>query len=573
MTKFLLKPAKPVVRPVTTWPNQLPVAVFLYLLLQITSAAPEPGEQFNQTEPNSSTTATTTLAPLTSKDSTVINNASTEQPTSSSESPPTRIYLQKGTLVVNSEREGEHSRAPVAPPSTGVQVQIYIILFIGILPAAFGGCLWWMKHLRSSCSRPDTKRDAGGSSSDADKLSHSLVKGDLINGVPLDSSLLHRQIAKRAEMSTNANAQLYNSYRSKLIKKIYTLEMPRCFEMIEVIGQGNFGQVWKAKMYSKRKPTLVAIKTNKVNANYEEQEDLLKELDIMLQLGSHPNVVRLIGCCTENEPYYLVLEYISMGKLLSFLRHHRKDGANYFEADSDLPPLTAVIHNNNYLTYCNNNAYGYSEINHNRTQPTALQDNLVPFDLIQFAYQISKGMEFISSHGIIHRDLAARNVLIDENKVCKIADFGLSRSIRDKEGDTYEMKHAGQMPIRWMSPEALSMGLFSTKSDVWAFGILIWEICTLGSTPYIGMSAQEVISFIRQGNIAEQPEHCSDELYDLMKSCWAYKAEDRFTFTDVKHHLAKMLLDIKEEKSNYIDLEHFNDSIYYFNASAPDEKL
>lgn len=124
-----------------------------------------------------------------------------------------------------------------------------------------------------------------------------------------------------------------------------------------------------------------------------------------------------------------------------------------------------------------------------------------------------------------------------------------------------------------MSPEALSMGLFSTKSDVWAFGILIWEICTLGSTPYIGMSAQEVISFIRQGNIAEQPEHCSDELYDLMKSCWAYKAEDRFTFTDVKHHLAKMLLDIKEEKSNYIDLEHFNDSIYYFNASAPDEKL
>lgn len=209
----------------------------------MTSAAPEPGEQFNQTEPNSSTTATTTLAPLTSKDSTVINNASTEQPTSSSESPPTRIYLQKGTLVVNSEREGEHSRAPVAPPSTGVQVQIYIILFIGILPAAFGGCLWWMKHLRSSCSRPDTKRDAGGSSSDADKLSHSLVKGDLINGVPLDSSLLHRQIAKRAEMSTNANAQLYNSYRSKLIKKIYTLEMPRCFEMIEVIGQGNFGQV------------------------------------------------------------------------------------------------------------------------------------------------------------------------------------------------------------------------------------------------------------------------------------------------------------------------------------------
>lgn len=89
-----------------------------------------------------------------------------------------------------------------------------------------------------------------------------------------------------------------------------------------------------------------------------------------------------------------------MGKLLSFLRQNRKDGANYFETDCDLPPMTAFIHNNNYMTYCNNNAYGYSEINHHKTQPI-LQENLSPYDLIQFAYQISKGMEFISSHGVL----------------------------------------------------------------------------------------------------------------------------------------------------------------------------
>lgn len=125
-----------------------------------------------------------------------------------------------------------------------------------------------------------------------------------------------------------------------------------------------------------------------------------------------------------------------------------------------------------------------------------------------------------------------------------------------------------------MSPEALSMGLFSAKSDVWAFGVVLWEISTLGSTPYVGMSASEVISFIRQGNICPQPEHCSDQLYELMKSCWAYKSEDRLTFTDIKHHIAKMLLDRKQDKSNYIDLEHFNDSLYYFNSSgSPDEKL
>lgn len=167
--------------------------------------------------------------------------------------------------------------------------------------------------------------------------------------------------------------------------------------------------------------------------------------------------------------------------------------------------------------------------------------------------------------------------MIDENKNCKVADFGLSRSIRDKDCDMYEMKHGGQVPVRWMSPEALTMGIFSIKSDVWAFGITLWEIVTLGSTPYIGMSASEVINYIRQGNICSQPVHCNDHLYDLMKSCWAYKSDDRFTFTQIKYHLMKMLLAIQENnnnKDNYIDLDNFNNSLYYFNTTDPsDEKL
>lgn len=139
----------------------------------------------------------------------------------------------------------------------------------------------------------------------------------------------------------------------------------------------------------------------------------------------------------------------------------------------------------------------------------------------------------------------------------------------------YEMRHGGQMPIRWMSPESLSMGIFSVKSDVWAYGIVMWEIVTLGSTPYIGMSASEVVNFIRQGNICLQPDHCSDFLYDLMKSCWAYKADDRFTFTEIKHNLMKVLLNMQDQgKDDYIDLEHFNNSLYYFNINeSPDEKL
>lgn len=138
----------------------------------------------------------------------------------------------------------------------------------------------------------------------------------------------------------------------------------------------------------------------------------------------------------------------------------------------------------------------------------------------------------------------------------------------------YEMKHNGQMPIRWMSPEALAHSLFSIKSDVWSFGILLWEIVTLGSTPYAGMGAHEVVNYIRQGNICCQPKHCQSELYELMKSCWAYKCDERYTFTNIKKFLANLILDMQENKSNYIDLQHFNDSLYYFEPDTnQDERL
>lgn len=173
--------------------------------------------------------------------------------------------------------------------------------------------------------------------------------------------------------------------------------------------------------------------------------------------------------------------------------------------------------------------------------------------------------------------MAARNILIDPvANVCKVADFGLSRSVRDREADAYEMRNGGQMPVRWMSPEALAVGLFSTKSDVWAYGVVLWEIATLGSTPYIGMAAHEVVNFVRQGNICAQPEHCGHDLYELMKSAWAYKTDNRLTFTEIKHILAAMMLAMKDRtNAGYIDLEHFDDSVYYFKAtdSCKDEKL
>lgn len=268
MTKYTSKPAEQALHLVTSWPNnQLFFVIFICLIIQNTNATTETSEQFNQIDTSTSSTTVTTLTRI-SNDPTVIENASTDNLTKdvtsttskttnhvSSESAPTRVYLQKGNLqegylVVKKENIKENRKASVDNAPNGIQtnIQIYIIFFIGVLPATIGAFVWWLQNLRRKCSRSEgVKRDtvSGSSSSDGNKLSHSLVKAADINKVPIDS-LVH-QIAKRAEkMSTDADgAQLYNSYRSRLIKsrRVYSLEVPRkCIEMIEILGEGNFGQ-------------------------------------------------------------------------------------------------------------------------------------------------------------------------------------------------------------------------------------------------------------------------------------------------------------------------------------------
>ncbi|XP_044582296.1 tyrosine kinase receptor Cad96Ca [Cotesia glomerata] len=295
-----------------------------------------------------------------------------------------------------------------------------------------------------------------------------------------------------------------------------------------ILGEGCFGQVWKCEAIdingSGTGVSVVAVKTLKENATERERIDLAQELTVMKTLEPHPNVVRLLGCCTEREPIFVIMEYISGGKLQSFLRNMRE------EKNSGRPGLTSR-------------------------------------DLTGFVHQIAKGMAYLASKGIIHRDLAARNILIDSNRLCKIADFGFARDIAANK--IYERKSDGRLPIRWMAPESLYDNMYSVKSDIWSFGVLTWEIVTLGSTPYPGMGAAEVMRKIKEGYRLERPEHCKRELYNIMYYCWDKDPSCRPSFGELVAMAEGLLLD----EIDYIELDRFPDHSYYNVLNLSGEKL
>ncbi|XP_046393104.1 tyrosine kinase receptor Cad96Ca [Ischnura elegans] len=310
-------------------------------------------------------------------------------------------------------------------------------------------------------------------------------------------------------------------------------EFPRHrLRVFNILGEGCFGQVWRCEaqdINGVEGPTIVAVKTLKENSGEKERQDLLQELHVMKMLDPHPNVVRLIGCCTDKDPIFVIMEYMSGGKLQSYLRSTRAERSY-------------------------GNLHGKSE-------------NLSSRDLTSFVYQVARGMQYLSSRGIIHRDLAARNVLISANRICKVADFGFARDIAANH--VYERKSEGRLPIRWMAPESLYDNIFTTKSDVWSFGVFAWEVVTLGSTPYPGLAASDVMKKVRDGLRLEKPEHCRRELFNVMYYCWDKDPKERPTFGELVTLLEGLLL----TETDYIELERFPDHCYYNVVSLSGEKV
>ncbi|PAV59038.1 hypothetical protein WR25_10749 [Diploscapter pachys] len=288
-----------------------------------------------------------------------------------------------------------------------------------------------------------------------------------------------------------------------------------------VIGEGAFGLVCKGSLRGpKGMGVRVAIKQLKTNAIDEEREEFHREIEIMKQVGRHPNIVSMYGYCVEEEFQCMILEYVPFGDLKHYLQTLRK------QLSLAVSTLKTSLRLEEGLA---NSPMTSSFVEENEMHYT-----LDPNELQSFAVQIANGMARLESLNIIHRDLAARNILVGENKTLKISDFGMSRP------GVYVKMSKGVIPLRWLSPEAIRENIYSTKSDVWAYGIVLYEIVTLGGFPYPNICDKDLLQYLNDGNRLEKPDSCSDEMYALILDCWDLLPNKRPSFAAICDRLGSL---------------------------------
>ncbi|KAL1773521.1 macrophage colony-stimulating factor 1 receptor [Sigmodon hispidus] len=320
----------------------------------------------------------------------------------------------------------------------------------------------------------------------------------------------------------------------------------------KTLGAGAFGKVVEATAFGLGKEDAVlkvAVKMLKSTAHADEKEALMSELKIMSHLGQHENIVNLLGACTHGGPVLVITEYCCYGDLLNFLRR---------KAEAMLGPSLSPAHNPEGDTSYKNihlekkyvrrdsgfSSQGVDTYVEMRPVSTSSNDSfeqdldkeasrpLELWDLLQFSSQVAQGMAFLASKNCIHRDVAARNVLLTSGHVAKIGDFGLARDIMNDAN--YVVKGNARLPVKWMAPESIFDCVYTVQSDVWSYGILLWEIFSLGLNPYPGILVNsKFYKLVKDGYQMAQPVFAPKNIYSIMQSCWDLEPTNRPTFQQI----------------------------------------
>ncbi|MBN3321676.1 VGFR1 factor, partial [Atractosteus spatula] len=374
-------------------------------------------------------------------------------------------------------------------------------------------------------------------------------------------------------------------------------EFPReRLKLEKPLGRGAFGKVMQASAFGINKSSTcrtVAVKMLKEGATASEYKALMTELKILIHIGHHLNVVNLLGACTKyGGPLMVIVEYCKNGNLSSYLKSKRevfilhKDGrgAAPMGPQGEEEEGQARASSSQSST-----SSGFEEEERNLNDTAEEEQGSDAFynkpiameDLISYSFQVARGMEFLASRKVrfrflqlimtdvesrvhlavrqgyrecIHRDLAARNILLSENNVVKICDFGLARDIY-KDPD-YVRKGDARLPLKWMSPESIFDKVYTTQSDVWSYGVLLWEIFSLGASPYPGVQIdEEFCTKLKEGTRMRAPGYATPEIYDTMLACWETDPKERPTFSELVETLGDLLqANVQQDGKDYIPL-------------------
>ena len=401
---------------------------------------------------------------------------------------PERRGARPWCYTADPDTRWEHCDIPecivaTSPTDTSERSILDYVIFIAPIAGGVCGALVLLSLLCCICCLCFQNRKASKKvklSSDVDSIRYTSVKM-----LEMQKSIEFSKDGFNPLYSTNPMLQVPAEYEGIRLKEL-TREG---IIYIRDLGQGRFGLVVQAEVkFPGEQSETVAIKVLKDGVTPEIRKEFFREATLM-NTFDHPNIVQLLGVCIEQDPLCMIFEFMELGDLNNFLRQN----------------VTSA-----------------------RTQPGAA---LTAHQLVGMAVDVAAGFHYLALNHYIHRDMATRNCLVNAKFRVKISDFGLSQDVYTK--DYFRLGDSELLPIRWMPPEAILYAKFTLQSDVWSFGVVLWEIFTFGMQPYFSLTNEEVVQHVRDGNVMNCPDDCPEEIYDLMIDCWAMDPAQRPTAAEL----------------------------------------